>query len=283
MSEVVVNVAAVTPPRPITPVKIAADYLEKAIALLPQAENVPDDLAIHLQKALVLIAGLDDYIERSTTPESAGLTEIAQKTQHEPWQAKYDQGEIAHELEQEMLTGHLEGQALKMFVKMTGATTALDIGMFTGYSALAMAEALPEDGCLVACEIDPYAAKFAQSLFARSPHGYKIGVELAPAMETLDRLIADGATFDFVFLDADKGGYVDYYNKLIDSNLLAPNGYICADNTLFLGEVYLPEAEQSDTAKAIVRFNQVVADDPRTEQVVLPVRDGLTLIRRVSS
>jgi len=270
-----------TSPRPITPVKIAAHHLEQAIALLPQATDLPGDLSIHLQKALLLIAGLDGYLERSSTPESPALTEIAQKTQHEPWQAKFDGGETEQPLEQEMLTGHLEGQALKMFVQMTGAKRVLDIGMFTGYSALAMAEALPEDGCLVACEIDPYAARFAQRLFERSPHGHKIAVKLGAASDTLDQLIADQATFDFAFIDADKAGYGGYYEKLIGSNLLAPNGYICADNTLFLGEVYLSEAEQSDTAKAIAHFNQIVAADPRTEQVLLPLRDGLTLIRRV--
>ena len=275
------NSLPVTPVRPITPVKIAAHHLEQAIALLPQVTDDPGDLAIHLQKALLLIAGLDDYLERSTTPESPALTEIAQKTQHEPWQAKFNGGETEQQLEPEMLTGHLEGQVLKMFVRMTGAKRILDIGMFTGYSALAMAEALPDDGCLVACEIDPYAARFAQSLFERSPHGHKIGVKVGAAADTLDQLIADRATFDFAFIDADKAGYVGYYEKLIGSHLLAPNGYICADNTLFLGEVYQSAAEQSDTAKAIAHFNQVVAEDPRTEQVLLPVRDGLTLMRRV--
>ncbi|PSN11219.1 SAM-dependent methyltransferase [filamentous cyanobacterium CCT1] len=269
------------PPRPITPVKIAAHHLEQAIALLPQITDSPGDLSIHLQKALLLIAGLDDYLERSTTPESPALSEIAQKTQHEPWQAKFDGGETEQQLEQEMLTGHLEGQVLKMFVRMTGAKRVLDIGMFTGYSALAMAEALPDDGCLVACEIDPYAARFAQGLFEQLPHGDKIEVKLGAASDTLDQLMADQQTFDFAFLDANKAGYADYYEKLVGGNLLAPNGYICADNTLFLGEVYLAESERSDTAKALAHFNQVVADDPRTEQVLLPLRDGLTLIRRV--
>ncbi|MDX2228213.1 MAG: class I SAM-dependent methyltransferase [Leptolyngbyaceae cyanobacterium bins.349] len=281
MTSVVPPATPAHPPRPITPVKIAAAHLEAAIARLPQLGDVPDDLALHLQQALLLMAGLDEYIERLTTPESSDLTEIAQKTQHESWQAKFAEGDTVQALEQEMLTGHLEGQALKMFVKMTGASRVLDIGMFTGYSALAMAEALPEDGCLVACEIDPYAAQFAQRLFERSPHGHKIGVRVGPAAATLAQLAASHATFDFVFMDADKQGYVDYYETLIGSELLTPNGYICVDNTLFLGEVYLPEAAQSATARAIAQFNQVVAADPRTEQVLLPVRDGLTLIRRV--
>jgi caffeoyl-CoA O-methyltransferase len=281
MNPMTMESTMVNPPRPVTPVGIAVEHLETAIALLTEMPDVPDDLGIHLQKALLLMAGLDGYLERSTTPESPELTEIAQKTQHEPWQAKFAGGETVEELEQEMLTGHIEGQTLKMFVRMTRASRVLDIGMFTGYSALAMAEALPDDGCLVACEVDPYAAKFAQSLFDRSPHGRKIGIELAPALETLDRLAANKASFDFVFIDAAKREYVEYYRKLIGSDLLAPNGYICADNTLFQGEVYLAESERSDTAKAIAHFNQVVADDPKTEQVLLPIRDGLTLIRRV--
>jgi caffeoyl-CoA O-methyltransferase len=269
-----------TAPRPITPVEISVDHLEKALALLVQSGS-SEELALHLEQALRLLSGLDDYLERSTTPESPELTEIAQKTQHEPWQSKFESGETVDELEQEMLTGHIEGKTLKLFVKMTRAHRVLDIGMFTGYSALAMAEALPADGCLVACEVDPYAAQFAQSLFEKSPHGYKIGVVLKPALETLDELMADKASFDFVFIDAAKQEYVDYYEKLISSDLLEPDGFICVDNTLFKGEVYLPESERSITAQAIARFNEFVAADPRTEQVLLPIRDGLTLIRRL--
>lgn len=268
-------------PRPVTPVGIAVDHLEAAMALLTQVEAVPDDLATHLQQALVLMAGLDDYLEQSTTPESPELTEIAQKTRYEPWQAKFGNGETVRPLEQEMLSGHVEGQTLRMFVHMTKARRILDIGMFTGYSALAMAEALPADGCLVACEVDPYAANFAQSMFQHSPHGSKIRVELGAALETLDQLAATEAPFDFAFIDADKQEYIQYYQKLLDSNLLSSNGYICVDNTLFQGQVYLPESEQSSSARAIAHFNQVVAADPRTEQVLLPLRDGLTLIRRV--
>jgi caffeoyl-CoA O-methyltransferase len=251
------------------------------MALLAQVHGVPDELALHLQTALLRMAGLDPYLEQCTTMESAELTELAQKTRHEPWSANYEKGETVEELEQEMLSGHLEGQALKMFVNMTQAHRILDIGMFTGYSALAMAEALPDDGCLVACEIDPYAADFAQKMFERSPHGYKIGIERGPALETLDRLITAKAEFDFAFIDAAKGEYIAYYQKLLDSDLLTPKGYIAVDNTLFQGQVYLPEREQSDTARAIAQFNQYVADDPRTEQVLIPIRDGVTLIRRV--
>lgn len=268
-------------PRPVTPLGIAVSHLEAAVALLPQVDAVPTDLAMYLQQALVLMAGLDDYLEQSTTPESPELTEIAQRTRHESWQEKFGNGKTVRPLEQEMLSGHVEGQTLKLFVHMLGARRVLDIGMFTGYSALAMAEALPADGSLVACEVDPYAANFAQSLFERSPHGSKIRVKIGAALETLDQLGANEAPFDFVFIDADKQEYVQYYQKLLDGNLLSPSGYICVDNTLFQGQVYLSEADQSSNGRAIARFNQIVAADPRTEQVILPLRDGLTLIRRV--
>lgn len=268
-------------PRPVTPLGIAVSHLEAAMALLTQASEVSTELAMHLQQALVLTAGLDHYLEQSTTPESPQLTEIAERTRHEPWQSKFGQGETVRSLEQEMLSGHVEGQTLKMFVHMAAARRVLDIGMFTGYSALAMAEALPAEGCLIACEVDPYAATFAESLFQQSPHGNKIRVELGSALETLDRLAANEAPFDFVFIDADKQEYIQYYQKLLDSNLLSANGYICVDNTLFQGQVYLPESEQSSNGQAIAHFNQTVAADPRTEQVMLPLRDGLTLIRRV--
>jgi caffeoyl-CoA O-methyltransferase len=268
-------------PRPVTPVGIAVEHLEAAVVLLAQTSNVSDDLAVHLQKALVLMAGLDPYLEQSTTPESPELTEISQRTRHEAWQTRFDQGETVRPLEQEMLSGHVEGQALKLFVRMTGARRVLDIGMFTGYSALAMAEALPADGCLVACEVDSYTAEFAQSLFQRSPHGSKIRIELGAALETLEKLASHEPPFDFVFIDADKQEYIQYYQKLMDSSLLAENGYICVDNTLFQGQVYSPEAERSANGQAIAQFNQFVAADSRTEQVLLPLRDGLTLIRRV--
>ncbi|HLO87603.1 MAG TPA: class I SAM-dependent methyltransferase, partial [Nostocaceae cyanobacterium] len=174
-----------------------------------------------------------------------------------------------------------EGQTLKMFVHMTKAKKVLEIGMFTGYSALAMAEALPEDGLLVACEVDPYAAKVAQTAFSQSTDGQKIRIELGSALETLRKLAEAGESFDLVFIDADKKEYVAYFQILLDTDLLAPSGFICVDNTLLQGEVYLPAKERSANGEAIAQFNRTVAADPRVEQVLLPLRDGLTIIRRV--
>ena len=216
-----------------------------------------------------------------TSPESDALAAIAQKTQSEPWSRRFSDGETVRQLEQEMLSGHVEGQFLKMLVHMTRANRILDIGMFTGYSALAMAEALPSDGVLVACEVDAYVAEFAQKLFDQSAAGSKIQIKLAPAIATLNQLAEQGESFDFVFIDADKREYVQYFQLLLDSSLLAPNGFVCVDNTLLQGQPYLPEAMRSHNGQAIAEFNQFVAADPRVEQVLVPLRDGVTIVRRI--
>ena len=178
-----------------------------------------------------------------------------------------------------MLSGHVEGQTLKFLVHLTRARRVLEVGMFTGYSALAMAEALPDDGAVVACEVDAQVAGFAQQCFCESLSGHKIEVKVAPAQITLGQLAAAGETFDLVFVDADKAGYLDYVNQVLDAGLLAQDGVICVDNTLMQGLPYV-SGESTPNGVAIAAFNQAVVDDPRVEQVLLPLRDGLTLIRR---
>lgn len=265
--------------RPVTPLGILTEHLQQAVTLL-EHESISDAAKAHLYQALKLAAGLDSYVEACTTPESAALKAISDRTQQESWSQRFDHGETVRHLEQEMLSGHVEGQTLKLLVYLTRARRILDIGMFTGYSALAMAEALPADGCLIACEVDRYAADLAQSLFKASPHGSKIEVKLGAALDTLNQLAVASEPFDLVFIDADKREYIAYFQTVLDQNLLAPHGIICVDNTLLQGQPYLPPEERSANGQAIAEFNQAVAADPRVEQVLLPVRDGLTLIRR---
>ena len=173
-----------------------------------------------------------------------------------------------------MLIGPFEGALLAMLVRLTGARRVLEIGTFTGYSALCMAEALPAKGKLTTCEIKPERADIARSFFARSPHGHKIKIHLGPALETLAGLPVS-ASFDFVFLDADKENYVNYYEAVLPC--LRPGGLIVADNVLWSGRVLAPK-KKSD--RAVVRFNNHVRRDPRVECVMLPVRDGVSLIRK---
>lgn len=265
--------------RPVTPLGILARQLETILQILD--EQTPSLLAADLDLAWRLAAGLDPYLEECTTNESPALAALARKTAYEAWGQRFHEGTTVRELEQEMLSGHVEGQTLKMFVYMTKAKKILEIGMFTGYSALAMAEALPPDGELVACEIDQYTAEFAQAAFQASPHGEKIRVEVGGALELLQKLAAAGETFDFVFIDADKKEYVEYFHTLLSKDLLVPGGFICVDNTLLQGQVYLSPDNRTPNGEAIAQFNRTVADDPRVEQVLLPLRDGLTIIRRL--
>ena len=265
--------------RPVTPLGILVRQLEQ-ILTKSQAESISGEFKTSLSQAYNLAAGLDPYLENCTTAESDALANLTNRTQKEDWSKRFNDGETVRALEQEMLSGHIEGQLLKMLVSISKSKRVLEIGMFTGYSALAIAEALPDDGYLLACEVDEYVSQFAIDCFAASPHGKKIEVKVAPAIETMRKLVDAGETFDLAFIDADKGGYIDYLNLLLDTNLLAADGFICVDNTLMQGQPYLSEDQRTENGKAIARFNRFVVEDPRVDQVMIPIRDGLTLIKR---
>ena len=234
-----------------------------------------------LTRARALATGLDPYIERMSSPPSESLARLEAATRSEDWRARHDTSDTSLPLTQHMLSGNLEGQFLAMLIAFAGARRVLEIGLFTGYSALAMAEALPENGSLVALEIDQYAAQFARRHFERSGLGDRIEIRVAPALDSLEQLVGEGREFDFVFMDADKPGYPDYYEALVSRGLLAPGGLIAIDNTLMGGEAYVAEG-RGENGAAIAEFNAMVAGDRRTVQVLLPIRDGVTLVRRAS-
>lgn len=277
--------------RPVTPVGILAEELAAISEGLEAIDGSDEALRARVRRAHALASGLDPYLSAVTTPESPALARLAERTRAHDWGGSGGAPGTGV-LEQEMLSGHVEGQVLKFLVHLVRARRVLEIGMFTGYSALAMAEALPEDGRVVACEIDPAVASFAGGCFAGSAHGHKIEVRVGPALETLAALGAAGATFDLVFVDADKAGYAGYLTAVLEQDLLAEHGVVCVDNTLMQGRSYLDDVAgaTSDSAArraaadgaAIAAFNAAVATDPCLEQVVLPLRDGLTLIRRAA-
>jgi caffeoyl-CoA O-methyltransferase len=169
----------------------------------------------------------------------------------------------------QMQVGRIEGRFLKMLVRLTGARRILEIGMFTGYSALMMAEGLPDDGHLITCDVNPKAEAIARRYFNESPHGHKIEIRIGPALETIKTL---SGPLDMVFIDADKTNYSNYYEAVMP--LLKPGGLIVADNVLWSGRVLDP---QSDDDHAIVAFDELVQNDPRVENVCLTVRDGVML------
>jgi caffeoyl-CoA O-methyltransferase len=173
----------------------------------------------------------------------------------------------------QMIVGPLEGAFLKMMTQVVQAKRVLEIGMFTGYSALCFAEALPTDGTVLTCEIDEESAALARQYFARSPIGKKIEVRMGPALDTMRHL---KGPFDLIFIDADKINYVNYYRRALD--LLAPRGLILIDNVLWDGDVLKQPAPDEKTA-AIQELNRVVATDPRVTAVLVTVRDGILVIR----
>ncbi|MDH3637775.1 MAG: class I SAM-dependent methyltransferase [Gammaproteobacteria bacterium] len=203
---------------------------------------------------------LERYAAVHSTPPTALLAELEAYTK-------------VHCQHPEMVVGGLEGGFLKMLTRLSGAQRVVEIGLFTGYSALSIAEALPDDGELISCDIDAESAAIAQSFFDRSPHGHKIAIQIGPALDTLRHLVGG---FDLAFLDADKTRYVSYYEALMP--MLNRGGLLVADNVLWSGRVLAPE---TDADLALVAFNTHVDRDPRVDNILLPLRDGVMLARKI--
>jgi predicted O-methyltransferase YrrM len=172
-----------------------------------------------------------------------------------------------------MLTGRVEGRFLQLVTQLSGAREVVEIGTFTGYSALAMAEVLPEGGQILTIEHNPGHAKTAQAFFDRSPSCSKITLRLGEALEIL-KTLPDAET-DLVFIDADKQNYVAYYREAM--RILRNGGLILADNALWYGRIFDPKDDES---RAMAEFNELVNADNRAEKLFLTIRDGIYLIRK---
>jgi caffeoyl-CoA O-methyltransferase len=207
----------------------------------------------------IIDSAIEFYAEQHTSEESALIQKLVNASEEE----------LEHT---DMLSGRVVGRFLALMIQITAAKRVLEIGTFSGYSAHCMAEALPADGELITCEYNRRYEALARSFFEKSEHGQKIRLIMGPALKTLDEL--DGK-FDLIFLDADKVNYPEYYRKILP--LLDSGGLLVVDNVLWSGAVLDPNDEK---AKAIVELNKIIADDNRVEQVMLTVRDGLTLARK---
>jgi len=205
---------------------------------------------------------IEQYAAEHTSPEPRHLSELAQATRD-------------FSRASQMMVGQLEGRFLKILVAAVGARRVLEIGTFTGYSALSMAEALPANGELITLELDETHADMARRHIAKSAYANLIDVRVGPALESIRDL---SGSFDFVFIDADKPSYLSYYEAVLP--LLSPGGLIAVDNVLQAGRV-VDDAEQSQNVVAMRQFNDHVLADRRVECVMVPIRDGVTLIRRV--
>ena len=207
---------------------------------------------------------LDEYAESHSTPPDDLLRRLFEET-HEELSSP------------QMLTGAVEGRFLEMLVWISGARRVLEIGTYSGYSALSMAAALPDDGTIVTCDVWEEANEVARRYAAESPHGDRIDFRLGPALDTIATL--DGP-FGLVFIDADKPNYDAYFEAALP--LLSERGLIVVDNTLWSGRVLPGQDDGSEQTRAIGALNDKLAADPRVVTVMLPIRDGVTLVRRAA-
>ena len=206
---------------------------------------------------------LQEYIEQHITPENEVLEHINHETQLT--QA------YAH-----MLSGHVQGRLLSMLSHMIAPHRILELGTFTGYSALCLAEGLAVDGCLVTIEHNDEQEDIIRDNFSRSPLAQRIDLRIGDAKTIIPTL---NTPFDLVFIDADKREYTTYYDLVFP--LIPTGGYLLADNTLWDGHIIDPKYDKDPQTRGLRAFNDRIAVDTRVEKVILPIRDGLTLIRKL--
>jgi caffeoyl-CoA O-methyltransferase len=213
-------------------------------------------------RTLTLTDELNEYLVRVGTREPEILRRLREETASLP--------------QHNMQIGPDQGACMAMLVRLTDAYRCLEIGTFTGYSSTAVGLALPPHGKMVCCDVSEEWTDIARRYWAEAGLTDRIELRLAPAAETLDALVAEGATFDFAFIDADKSGYDTYYESCL--RLVRSGGLITIDNVLWSGRVADASVQDEDTA-AIRTLNEKIAADERVDAVILPIGDGLTLAR----
>ena len=211
---------------------------------------------------------LEKYLRSHATPEDELLRELDRETN-------------LRAVHPQMLSGHVQGRFLEMLVRMMRPRRVLEIGTFTGYSALSMAAGLDDGAELHTIDVDDELAAISEPFFARSPHGGKIRRHTGSALDVAPAL---GMDFDFVFVDGDKREYPEYYRMLMGDRegckpLVHSGSVIVADNVLWYGKVVGAETHHDPHTRALVEFNDMVTADPRVENVILPLRDGLNIVR----
>jgi predicted O-methyltransferase YrrM len=215
---------------------------------------------------------LDEDLHRYMVDVSLRETPIRRRLREETAKLEPARMQIAPE----------QGQLMALLVSLMGARNTLEVGVFTGYSALCVAEALPDDGHIIACDVSEEWTSVAQRYWKEAGVEGKIELKLAPAVESLTSLIEKGkeGQFDFAFIDADKGNYATYFDRCLE--LLRPGGLIAVDNTLWSGRV-IDSADQSNDTKVLRAFNEALRNDSRIALSMVPIGDGLTLALKLGS
>eukprot|EP00930_Biecheleria_cincta_P095044 TRINITY_DN8695_c0_g1_i1.p1 TRINITY_DN8695_c0_g1~~TRINITY_DN8695_c0_g1_i1.p1 ORF type:complete len:372 (-),score=71.77 TRINITY_DN8695_c0_g1_i1:236-1351(-) len=234
----------------------------------------------------MLVGSQDPYLRDHSTGEGAAMHAIRMKMDSTDWAGLWESKLTMFSYGAEMSTDPVEAQFVKMLTYMKHPRHVLEIGMFTGYGAMAIAEALGEHGKVTSLDIDPYLKTWVEDVSKNFPEGAKHKIIVGPAMDSL-KVVEASPKFDMVFIDANKAEYKGYIETLMERDLLDEDVMIVADNTLYVGYPYLSDTYDTQPARrmygdAVREFNAWVRDHPRLEQVILPIRDGVSLIRMKS-
>lgn len=270
-----------------TPVLSASLKIQAVIEKL-EAEGVKDaSILPSLREALKLLVNIDPYLEDHSMETPEILRGIIDETLKHDWRGAHESGKMKFYIEPAACAGTYEGNFIAQVARSIGAKTVLEIGMFTGTTTINIAASLPKDGKIIALESEAYLKEVTKPFFDKAGVASKIEVRIGQAIDSLKELIAKRMSFDLIFIDADKTGYLSYYEAIMDGGLLNDNGVLLVDNVLYQGLPIMPELRKegedefmSKNGRALHHLNQIIDDDPRVDVTILPVRDGLSWVTK---
>ncbi|KAJ1019409.1 hypothetical protein NDA16_004526 [Ustilago loliicola] len=273
------------------PLTSASKLLSGVVSQLDTSKPPTSEQLRQLELVSKLVSGMDAYLDSVSSAAPAVQRPLLKATAEHDWEGAWTARKTLFHLSAAWSAGAYEGNFVGLLTKLTHTKKALEIGMFTGTTTVCIAQQLPQGGKVTALEIDPYLDTFTRPLFEQTGLGDKIEVKVGNAIDHLEaianNILSDEEAYDIIFIDADKPGYKSYYKTILDKGLLKKNGLLVVDNTLYKGTPWTEGLVDEkvleigkENADAIKEFNQVVKEDKRVEVVVLPVRDGVSLIMR---
>ena len=257
---------------------ILAQRLKNIKQRLTKNKSLPKTDLSELDSIIQMMESLEQYVDDCTSLESQQLAELNKLTMQTDWDNIFVEKKSQVRLMTQMMSSKVSGQLLKMLVSVSKSKKILELGLFSGYSALAMAEGLPQDGKLISCEIDPYAANFARQYLNTTSCGERIEIRLGEALNLLDELAHERQCFDFIFIDAKKTEYKKYIEKIIHNQLITQQSLLCIDNVFMKGACFSSSEKQTKGSEEVKQMNQLLTSK-KFFTVMLPVRDGMTIAK----
>ncbi|KZV66354.1 S-adenosyl-L-methionine-dependent methyltransferase [Peniophora sp. CONT] len=255
------------------------DKLQHEIHSLPSDVLCGPALRKLADEAALIATNYDSYLDNHSSPALSIVQRMIDRGAEVNWDELLAKGETQFRLIPEMSAGGYEAVVLCHFARMAKARTVLEVGMFTGTTTVSLAS-VPGVEKVVTLELEAYLEKHNRPYFEEAGVADKIDIRIGDAMTTLSALAKENASFDMIFIDADKPNYKNYFVRVLELNLLSKGGFIAVDNTAYKASPWAPDAKTFPMGCDILEFNKIVRDDDRVEEVLLPIRDGITLIRR---